>query len=370
MEHAPSAVNWQPRNRAKPPGELRRNALQHLARGADGTLFFQWRQSAAGAERYHSAMVPHAGPDTKVFREVCAVGAEYQRLGELVGATVDAAVAMVFDWPSWWAVQQPGLPTADLDYREHALALYRALWQAGVTVDFVPPSAELSGYRLVLLPALHVVGDADVRRIDDYVRGGGHALVTCFSGVADECGQVRLGGYPGAFRDLLGVCTEEFFPLGAGERVTLDDGGTATVWTELLHPTGAEVLASYADGPLAGVPAITRRAHGSGLAWYLACGLTEPGLARLLTRVCGAARVEPAVAAPAGVEAVRRTTPAGDPDVSWLTVINHTEQDTRLPAYGVELLTGTEIRGEVTVPAGGCAVVRETPAGVARSEFR
>ncbi|WP_225978749.1 beta-galactosidase [Gandjariella thermophila] len=368
MEHAPSAVNWQPRNIAKRPGELRRNAFQHLARGADGTLFFQWRASRAGAERFHSAMVPHAGEDTKIFREVCRVGAEYRKLGELLGSAVDASVAMVFDWPSWWALQQPSLPTADLDYREHALALYRALWQAGITVDFVPPSAELSGYRLVLLPALHLVSDMDARRIDNYVLGGGHALVTCFSGIADERGQVRLGGYPGAFRDLLGVRTEEFFPLGAGERVTLDDGGTATVWTELLHPDGAEVLASYTDGALAGMPAVTRHARGSGLAWYLACGLDEAGLRRLLARVCGAARVWPAVPAPPGVEVVRRRAP--DADVSWLTVINHTDRDARLPARGVDLLTGTEIRDEATVPAGGCVVIRETPAGAARAADR
>lgn len=41
MEHSTSAVNWQPRNIAKTPGEMRRNSLAHLARGADGILFFQ-----------------------------------------------------------------------------------------------------------------------------------------------------------------------------------------------------------------------------------------------------------------------------------------------------------------------------------------
>jgi beta-galactosidase len=76
MEHSTSAVNWQPRNIAKLPGEMRRNSFQHLARGADGTLFFQWRQSRGGGERYHSAMVPHAGADTKVYREVCQVGSQ------------------------------------------------------------------------------------------------------------------------------------------------------------------------------------------------------------------------------------------------------------------------------------------------------
>ena len=50
-----SAVNWQPRNLAKAPGQMRRNSLQHVARGADGVCFFQWRASRAGAEKFHSA---------------------------------------------------------------------------------------------------------------------------------------------------------------------------------------------------------------------------------------------------------------------------------------------------------------------------
>jgi beta-galactosidase len=74
MEHSPGAVSWQPRNIAKRPGELRRNALTHFARGADGVLFFQWRASRSGAEKYHSAMLPHGGTDTRLWRDVVALG--------------------------------------------------------------------------------------------------------------------------------------------------------------------------------------------------------------------------------------------------------------------------------------------------------
>jgi beta-galactosidase len=61
MEHSTSAVNWQERNIAKGPGQIARNSMQHLGRGADGALFFQWRAARAGAEKFHSALVPHAG---------------------------------------------------------------------------------------------------------------------------------------------------------------------------------------------------------------------------------------------------------------------------------------------------------------------
>ena len=73
-EHSTSAVNWQPRNIAKRPGEMMRNSLQHVARGADSVMFFQWRASRFGAEKFHSAMLPHAGTDSKVWRDVVELG--------------------------------------------------------------------------------------------------------------------------------------------------------------------------------------------------------------------------------------------------------------------------------------------------------
>ncbi|WNV82180.1 beta-galactosidase [Umezawaea sp. Da 62-37] len=355
MEHSTSAVNWQPRNIAKLPGEMRRHSFAHTARGADGTLFFQWRQSRAGAERYHSAMVPHAGTDTKVYREVCEVGAEYAKLDELLGSTVDASVAIVYDWQSRWLSGQQAHPTQDFSYQDTVFSLYRQLWAAGVTVDFVPPSADLSSYRLVVVPALYAVTDADAAGIADYVEGGGHVLVTYMSGLTDERGHVRLGGHPGAFRDLLGVRTEEFFPLREDEEVRLDDGGVATVWTELLRTAGAEVVSAYADGPLPGVPAVTRNRHGAGTAWYLACGLGDDGLRRLVDAVLERAGVP---AAP-GLEIVRRRGAGGAEAVSWLVAVNHEEHDVTLPATGVELLSGSRVDSSLVVPAGAVVVLRE-----------
>ncbi|MEU4743386.1 beta-galactosidase [Actinosynnema sp. NPDC023658] len=358
MEHSTSAVNWQPRNVAKLPGELRRNSFAHLAHGADGTLFFQWRQSRAGAERYHSAMVPHAGADTKVFREVEQVGAEYGRIADIVGSTVDASVAVVLDYESWWALDRPGHPTADFRYQEHVFAYYRALWRAGVTVDFVPPGADLSGYRLVVVPALYAVDD--VTPYERYLEGGGNLLVSYLSGITDTRGHVHLGGYPGAFRELLGVRTEEFHPLRTGQSVRLDDGTSATVWTEHVHADGAKVLASYADGPLPGVPAVTRNDRGEGVAWYVACGLDGDGLDRLVATALADSGVEP-TGGPAngGVEVVRRRGGAAGSAVSWLVAVNHGDGDAELPAAGVELLSGARASGRVVVPAGGVVVVRE-----------
>ena len=358
MEHSTSAVNWQPRNVAKTPGQMRRNSLAHVARGADGVLFFQWRASRAGAEKFHSALVPHAGPDTKVFREVCRLGADLRALAEVRGSRVDADVAILFDYEAWWGAELDSHPSVDVTYTDRLSALHAALWRAGITADVVHPSADLSRYRLVVVPTLYLVRDADADALRRFVEAGGTAVVTYFSGIVDEHDHIRLGGYPGAYRDLLGVHVEEFFPLRAGETVRLDDGARADVWTEWLHAEGAEVLAAYTDGPLPGVPALTRNAVGAGAAWYVGTRLDDDATDRLVARLLAEAGVRPPVSAPPGMEVVRRRAD----DRSWLFLINHTTEPVRLPVTGVELLGGARCDGELEVPAGEVAVVREEPA--------
>ena len=360
MEHSTSAVNWQPRNVAKTPGQMRRNSLAHVARGADGVLFFQWRASRAGAEKFHSALVPHAGPDTKVFREVCRLGADLRALAEVRGSRVDADVAILFDYEAWWGAELDSHPSVDVTYTDRLSALHAALWRAGVTADVVHPSADLSRYRLVVVPTLYLVRDADADALRRFVEAGGTAVVTYFSGIVDEHDHIRLGGYPGAFRDLLGVRVEEFFPLREGETVRLDDGARADVWTEWLHAEGAEVLAAYTDGPLPGVPALTRHAVGAGAAGYVGTRRDDEATDRLVARLLAETGVRPPVRAPAGVEVVRRRSA----DRSWLFVVNHTTEPARLAVSGVELLGGARCDGELEVPAGEVAVVREEPAPV------
>ncbi|WEH12548.1 beta-galactosidase [Streptomyces sp. VNUA24] len=360
MEHSTGAVNWQPVNRAKRPGEMRRNALAHVAHGADGILFFQWRAARAGAEQWHSAMLPHAGTDSRTWQDVVRLGADLRALGEVRGSAHAARVAVVWDWDARWALEQPSQPTGELRFQDLVRDWYTPLWRAGVAVDFVrPDSPGLDSYRLVLAPSLHLLDDAGAARLTAYVEGGGTLAVGFHSGAVDENCHVRLGGYPGAFREILGVRGDEPFPLLPGRSVGLDGqvppGATADLWTERLHLTGAEAVATYSDGPLTGVPAITRHTYGSGTAWYVATHPDPATLTAVLDRMRREAGVHPEADAPAGVEVVRRY----GTDADYLFLIDHAGEGAEVPAEGVELLTGTTVSGKVTVPAGGVAVVRE-----------
>lgn len=358
MEHSPSATNWQPRNVAKQPGEMIRNSLQHVARGADGVMFFQWRASKAGAEKYHSAMIPHAGADTKIWREAVELGGILNRLGDAVGSTLSADVALVFDWESWWALDAEAHPSIDVTYLDRVHALYRSLWEAGVTVDVVPPDRDLSPYRLVVLPMLYVADRETAQRLDRYVAAGGSIIVTYMSGIVDENLHVYLGGYPGAFRECLGIRVEEFFPLREDERVTLDDGGSADTWCELLHLEGAVSLANYVDGPLPGVPAVTSHRYGDGNAWYVATRLDRDATDRLIRDILTATDIKPPipmVTAPAGLEATRRI---GERH-SYLFLINHGDETAHVRTTGRDLASDRDVAGTLSLKGGMVAVIRE-----------
>ncbi len=200
MEQGTSTVYDRDRALAKEPGDIVRHTLGHIARGSEGALFFQWRQSRAGAEMWHSAMVPHAGPDSRVFREVTQVDEAVARLGELAGSTVTAPVAVLHDSDAWWALSMDDLPSPDLDCHAELGRAHRALWDAGVTVDFAHPEHELGRYPLVIAPALFLMSDAGAENLRRYVEGGGTLLVQHASGFVDERLHARLGGYPAARR--------------------------------------------------------------------------------------------------------------------------------------------------------------------------
>lgn len=361
MEHSTSAVNWQPLNRAKAPGEMTRNSLTHVARGADAVGFFQWRASRAGAEKYHSGMVPHAGTDTKVWREVVQLGAHLRALAEVAGSTVDAEVALAWTWPSWWGAELDAHPSVHLDAAGHLRAWHAALRRRAVTADVVAPLDDLSRYRLVVAPHLYLLTDEEADALAAYVEAGGTLLATFFSGIVDGRDHIRLGGYPGALRDLLGVRIEEFFPLRPGEGVRLSDSRAGRVWSELGRAEGAEVVATFASGPVAGSPALTRRAVGAGQAWYLATRLEDAGLDSLVGDLITTCGVRPVADVAPGVEVVRRR----GSDGSWLFVINHTADGQTVAARGLELLSGRPVDGQLDVAPGAVAVVRESagPAG-------
>ena len=311
MEQSPAGAGWRHIATPKRPGLNRLWSMQAVARGADGILHFQWRASRQGAERTHGAMVPHAGPDSRVFREICELGKDLGGLADVLGTPVHADVAIIVDWDSWRAVELDHQPHSGFRYVDRIREYYTPLWKANVTVDFARPDADLSAYKLVVAPNLYQISDAAADNLIRYVERGGRLVMGPFSGVSDPDERIRLGGYPAPLRDLLGIRIEEYWPLPDEHplevRSELFGDFTAVSWAEWLTADTARPLAEISGGPLGGIPAILRNAYGEGAAWYVATLPESWALARLLDLVCAEACVEPVRGGlRPGVEAVRR----------------------------------------------------------------
>ena len=353
LEHSSSAVNWQPRNIAKRPGEMARNSLSHMGRGSDAIMFFQFRASRYGAEKFHSAMLPHAGTTSRVWREIVQLGADLQRLAAVRGSRVTSRVAILWDIESFWAQDLEWRPSVELGHRARIEALYTQLYLRGVSVDFAHPSDDLSAYDAVFAPALYLVDRTSAANLDSYVQGGGHLAVSFFSGIVDETDTVYAGAFPGALRSTLGIAVEEFLPLHENETVTLDNGMTGSAWSEDLALDGAAAIASFTSGPGNGIPAITRNERGSGTAWYTSTKLEQDDLGRFVSDVLADAGITAELLAD-GLEITTRR--AGSDIYTFL--LNHSEQPIASPVTGIDLLTGEPSAAEI--PARGVSVVHSS----------
>jgi beta-galactosidase len=299
-------------------------------------------------------MVPHAGTSTRSWREVVQLGGELAQLDSVLGTQVEADVALLFDWESWWALEVPGKPSPNLLLPDQIKRWYRAFWEQNIAVDFAHPEADLSRYRLVVAPNLYLLTDDAASNLERFVDGGSTAAFSFFSGIVDSRGHVRLGGYPAPLRKLLGIVVTEFWPLPDDEPCSIVLGEQRYAcehWRDWIELEGAEVVGTFADGWLEGRPAVTR----NGGAWYVGTRPNPGATAELVRRLATEAKVASSVAAPPGVEAVRRSADGR----SLLFLLNHGSQEASVEIAGeqLDLLSGAKHSGRVVLDPFGVAVL-------------
>ncbi|MGB4267425.1 MAG: beta-galactosidase [Limnochordia bacterium] len=368
-EQTPSSQNWQPYNLLKRPGVMRLLSYQALARGADTVMFFQMRQSKAGVEKLHGAVISHAGHErTRVFGECAQLGAELKNIGaSFLDSRVTAKVAVMFDWDNWWAVELSSGPSRDLQYLDQVEKYYHALWKLNVPVDIVRPDSDLSKYDLVLAPLLYMTKPGTAENIENYVREGGTFVTTFFSGMVDENDHIILGGYPGELKDVLGIWVEEIDGLlpemknGMVMRGPLGElNGTygCGLICDLLHLRGAEALAVYAADFYAGRPCLTRNQFGKGTAYYVASDPEQPFIDGFVKYLCDLKGIKAPLEVPPGVEVTQREKESR----RFTFVLNHNETAVEIDLGEkacFDLVTQTEKRGRVRLAGRDVLILEE-----------
>lgn len=282
MEQTPNQANWHTYNTVKRPGVMRLLSYQALAHGADTVMFFQLRQSIGAREKYHAAVISHAGhQNTRIYRECKELGKELKDLGDaIIDSKLKSKVAIIFDWSNWWAIEISSGPSVQLRYIEQIEKYYKAFHNLNVSVDFVEPNGDFSQYSVVLAPVLYMLKDGVAENIKNYVKNGGTFITTYFSGYVNETDIVQLGGYPAELREMLGLWIEEIDALppemensieflDITNDLNMKRKYKCNMLCDIINLEGAKALANYGRDFYKDTPVFTINNYYKGKAYYI-----------------------------------------------------------------------------------------------------
>ncbi len=366
IEQKAGNVTWQEVNSLVRPGVLRMFTYQLISRGANAIMFFRWRQPRFGTEQFHGAVLPHSGKPGRVFKEVAQLGDEMKLLTSAIKDTrVVADVCILYSHDNEWALQQPNQPNKHFNLREHIQLFYNALHDRNILVDFARPSEDLSKYKLVIAPSLHLLSGGQADNLKLYVQNGGTLVATFNTGLVDEHNLAPDTGYPHGLTDLFGLEVVESDMLPKGEENHLTFKGAfptshmhpAQLWCDIIEPTTCQILASYAKDFYGGRAAITINQFGLGKAVYIGTQSHMHFYSDLVTWLRQLCNLHPLLKVPDNVEVCMRQ--REDSQVFFL--LNHQNSPLRITFYKPmhDFLTGNNITGNFELHPHGVLILDE-----------
>ncbi len=368
MEAQSGPAGWEVMGVRPRPGEIRLWAYQGIARGADAIVYFRWRSYRYGAEQYWHGILDHDGRPRRRYQEVQHMGRELARIGDLIaGSEVRAEAAMILSYDSRFAFQiQPNNP--GFSYGEHFASYHHALTEQNTPVDISAPLADLSAYKLVIAPSLHVLSEAVAANLRRFVTNGGVLVVTMRSGVKEANNAVVDQPLPGPLAELCGIEVYEYDSLPADSTYELDFAstagfsngvsGSARIWCDILALRGAEAAACYMEADYAGQPVVTVNRQGDGQVIYVGT-VGDSQLVHTITQwAMNLAGIKPLLPPIPGVEVTTRWQDGR----CYLFILNHTEQEQRVSLDGNyhDLIGGQSKTGVTSVLAKDLLILVES----------
>jgi beta-galactosidase len=292
MEQQPGQVNWAASNPLPAVGAVPLWTAQANAHGCDVVSYFRWRAATMAQELMHAGLLRHDETLDRGGEEIAALRPDTFPTGP-----VRASVVLLHDYESAWAYdQQPH--AAEARYWRQVMLFYTALRQLGVDVEIRHADADLAGYRLVVVPAIHLVGEERAARFRD-VAGRTVMLFGPRTGFRTPTGRAHENGQPGPLADVLGWKLLNFDALRPGLVGHVGDH-PVEIWAESYRLLGADALFAYSEGPLAGQTAVAR--HGNAVT----IGAWSPSLIAAVLRDLLVEVGVPVVPVPEGVHVARR----------------------------------------------------------------
>jgi len=367
LESTPSQVNWQPVNRAKRPGMHALSTVASLAHGADVIMYFQWRKSRGSTEKLHGAVVDHDNsPENRVFKDVEDVGQLLVNVSEIRHSRTISQVAVMFDTENLWAFDNAeGFSRNSKKYQQTVHAHYKAFWDANISVDVITPDkcADLSRYKIVVIPMQYMMTEKMMGELQAYVKNGGTLVATYITGLVNESDLMYLGGFPQKLQELFGIAVTETDTLYPSQRNGILYEGKqyeAFDYCAVLDLCGAEVLGTYTSDFYANGAAITKHTYGKGTAYFIGARTGADFLAKIYRDylVESLNITQPPIQAPPGVSVQARIKEGK----TYYFIINYTEekQTLTLPYDMRDLITGKIIgAGRHPLPEYGVLILTE-----------
>jgi beta-galactosidase len=268
-------IGWDSKNQYPPyDGQLRLDVYTHLSSGANMVEYWHWHSLHYGQETYWKGILGHDLEPGRPYQEMSKTAHELRRIGpQIADLQRVSPVAILYSSDSHWGIEFMKFNDHD-NYRTILKQMYHVLYQQNVGIDFVfPDSTNFSDYKVIVVPPLYVASDATLNKLVEYVRGGGHVLMSFKSGFTNEFDTVRWTTMPGILREAAGFHYQEFSNLR--QPLTLKDDpfhagpdNKVSDWAEMIGLDTAQGLAYY-DHPFFGqYPAITRNRYGKGSLTY------------------------------------------------------------------------------------------------------
>jgi len=370
IEQKAGNVNWQDVNSLLRPGVVRLFTYQLISRGATGVLYFFWRSPRIGSEKFYGGVLSHDGRgDNRVYREISQIGEEVKLLAPVLkGTKVTAETAILFSHANEWKLKLPMQHNKFFSQHEHVMLFYNALHDRNIPVDFARPTEDLSKYKVVFAPSLHLLagGEADLLKL--YVQNGGTLVATCNTGLVDEHDIAPDTGFPGDLTDLFGLEVQEMDPVPPGEENGLSFKGafpathlhSARLWCDVIEPKECQVLAAFTKDFYAGRPALTINNYGLGRAIYVGFVSQQPFYYDLIAWLRQMCNLFPLLKVPDTVEVSMRQ----KDDTKIYFLLNHQSTPVRITFYKPmhDFLTGSTFTGNYDLPPHGVLVLDERPA--------
>lgn len=346
------------------PGFCRANSWMPIALGGEANLYWHWRQHWSGQELMFSGVITSAGRPMHIYEEVQETARGYAAAADFLQATEPEPPTLALHYShlaSWIFAHQPVAPAfvSGMAYTFKLLErVYRPLLQTHLPIDVILPAADLAKYNVVVSPFLAALDEDGLReRIRTWIEAGGTWIVGPMSDIRTPHATKFTHAPYGSLETWAGVqCKYELPAHPRDFAVRWADGhaSSGSIWYEGLAPTcgDVEVLATYTEGPCAGLAAVVRRPLGKGRIVLVGTVLTAADTARLV-RDCG---IRPAAEATENLLVVRRVGNGGE----GLIVID-TENEPgaiTLPAPMTDLLTGEALSGRVNMAPYGVRVLK------------